>query len=419
MQSSTLRKLLVGACVGVLMACTGSTGPAGPAGPAGPQGPAGVKGNDGAQGATGPEGPAGPTGPAGLAGPTGPTGPQGPAGAPGAFNVSGGSGLSFTSPDLSLQSCASGQVLKVQTDGGWNCAAGGGNNASPNLMVDGLVFSSIPIGPANVTATTATWGPWSYFAYNTTSLAASVEDPPADLAAIVGNTWWARPYKVLRLKFSPGGGNNPGRLLQAIQASDKSVPVTTSAYVKLVAGQITIGMEGSTTVASNTTWQRVSSTQAAPTRTLGGAYGFTAQGGVYTEVLIALPKVELGDTATAWIDAPWGNAGTPINTVAGGLPISAPAGSFVTTGRRVLLTASGSGFAGGGQQIGMSVAIDGTIRGYVKGYTNESASHKAFPPLSLVLTDMPAGSHSLQLASWNGTATDANDFFTVTFVELP
>lgn len=419
MKSASLRRLLVGACVGAIMACTGSTGPAGPAGPAGPQGPAGSKGADGAQGATGPEGPAGLAGATGPAGPSGPQGPSGPAGTPGAFNVSGGSGLSFTSPDLSLKSCASGQSLKVQADGGWDCGTGGGGTTSPNLMVDGLYFSSIPAGPTNVTADTS-WGPWSYFAYNTTTFTISVEAPPADLNTILGNTWWPRPYRVLHLKFSPGGGgSNPGRLLQAIQASDKPGAVTTSAYVKVIAGQVTVGMEGSSTVVTNATWQRVSSTQAAPTRTLGGAYGFTAQGGVYTEVLIALPKVELGDSPTAWLDAPWGNAGTVFNMQPGGLGAGI-SGTFVTTGKRVLVTASGSGYiTGSGSQIGMSITIDTAIKGYAKSYSNEVLSHKAFTTSSLVLPDLAAGTHTVTLAAWNGTSTDFNDFFTVSFVELP
>jgi hypothetical protein len=330
--------------------------------------------------------------------------------------VAGGTGLTMNAAALSLQSCAAGQVLKVQTDGGWDCASSGGSSASPNLMVDGQVFSSIPTGPTNVTSGTS-WGPWTYTANDTSTLAISVEDAPTDLTAIVGVSGGARPYKVLHLKFTTSGATG-GRVMQTPQASDKAVHVTTSAYVKVLSGQLTLGPVGSTSAVSNAAWQRVSATDAAPARTLGGSYGFSAQGGVTTEVLLALPKVELGDTATAWIDAPWGAAGQIFTNQQGPLPLLSGTGTFVTTGRRVVVILSGTArttLYG----MGVNVSIDSVVRGTTSWVSQESNSNKAFPTMTLLLTDLGPGTHFLRITALTGTDSDPNDSFNVTYFELP
>lgn len=177
--------------------------------------------------------------------------------------------------------------------------------AGPNLLEDTLALSAIPPGQTNVTAFAA-YGPWSYYPYNTATASFTVEDPEAALLAIVqpgSPPWWPRTFKMLRLKFAPTGATE-GRLLQAALASDKSGPVTMSAYVRVISGGLSVGQEGSWALYRNATWTRVATTHNAPSRTLGGAYGFGAEGNVFTEALVALPKLEFGSVATPYSEAP-------------------------------------------------------------------------------------------------------------------
>jgi hypothetical protein len=116
-----------------------------------------------------------------------------------------------------------------------------------------------------------------------------------------------------------------------------------------------------------------------------------------------------GITSTKW------NVTQILNNQVGPLPITST--SFTTNGGTLLIAASGSGYNGG--QIGMSIAVDGVIRGYAKTYSNEGASHKAFVPVQLVVTGITAGSHTITLAAWNSTASDGNDFYNITVTELP
>jgi hypothetical protein len=105
------------------------------------------------------------------------------------------------------------------------------------------------------------------------------------------------------------------------------------------------------------------------------------------------------------------------DAIAGPLPRTSAA--FTTGGGTLVLFASGSGFASGVQKIGMEIRIDGAVKGHAKSYTNEPNSHKAFTTNLLVIAGIPAGSHTVTLATWNNTLTDSNDFFTATVLELP
>jgi hypothetical protein len=105
-----------------------------------------------------------------------------------------------------------------------------------------------------------------------------------------------------------------------------------------------------------------------------------------------------------------------IDMVTGSLPVR---GTFSSNGGQFMVIASGSGWGNSGAaQIGMSISIDGTVHGYAKSFTNEGGSHKAFVMNPLVVGVIGAGNHTVTLSSWNGTATDYNDFYSVTIVEF-
>ena len=91
----------------------------------------------------------------------------------------------------------------------------------------------------------------------------------------------------------------------------------------------------------------------------------------------------------------------------------------------MLIIASGSGWTRTPGKIGMSIAVDGTIKGYANSYSNETYSHKAFTTNPLVVSGIAAGKHTITLAPlfgglapFGGTVTDVNDFFSVTVLEF-
>ena len=102
----------------------------------------------------------------------------------------------------------------------------------------------------------------------------------------------------------------------------------------------------------------------------------------------------------------------------GALPLSTV---FTSSGGTLLLFASGSGFRNNGAGIlGMMVRIDDMVMADVKAFTNETGSHKAFPPSFSVVTSIGAGSHTLDLIPLDAnTRTDFNDYFNVMVLELP
>lgn len=92
--------------------------------------------------------------------------------------------------------------------------------------------------------------------------------------------------------------------------------------------------------------------------------------------------------------------------------------NFVTTGGRVLLMVSGSGYGAAAANMVIDVNVDGTNVTTLETTTNEAASHKAFPTRFLMMA-LPAGTHTVRLAARSGTTTDLNDRFSVGVIELP
>jgi hypothetical protein len=99
----------------------------------------------------------------------------------------------------------------------------------------------------------------------------------------------------------------------------------------------------------------------------------------------------------------------------GALPLTA---NFTSQGGRLLVTVSGSGYRAAAGTIGMTVSIDGTPIGDVKSFTNEPSSHKAFVARQFVVQTVAAGTHAILLEPLAGTASDLNDYFTATILEL-
>ena len=129
-------------------------------------------------------------------------------------------------------------------------------------------------------------------------------------------------------------------------------------------------------------------------------------------------NVATGDVAVAAeINSPRFKATTLMSSRPGALPLSTV---FASSGGTLLVFASGSGFRGAAGVMGMMMRIDGLVMSDIKAFTNESNSHKAFPPSFTVVTSIGAGAHTLDLIPRDGgTATDFNDFFNVMVLELP
>lgn len=122
------------------------------------------------------------------------------------------------------------------------------------------------------------------------------------------------------------------------------------------------------------------------------------------------------DLTTAKIRSPMWRVIRVFEAAAGPMVKSA---GFTSNGGMMMIFASGSGWLGtGAGQIGMSVKVDGVVRGFSRGYTNEPGSHKTFVPVLLV-EGIPAGSHTLTLEPIGVTLSDGNDFYNVTIVEMP
>ena len=88
-----------------------------------------------------------------------------------------------------------------------------------------------------------------------------------------------------------------------------------------------------------------------------------------------------------------------------------------------MIFASGSGrLASAPGQIGMQILIDNIVQGHAWSYVNENASHHTFASNALVVSNIGAGLHQLQLAPLltpNNTYWDEFDYFNVTVLELP
>jgi hypothetical protein len=86
----------------------------------------------------------------------------------------------------------------------------------------------------------------------------------------------------------------------------------------------------------------------------------------------------------------------------------------------VLLVVAASAYSTVAGSLDLSIQLDGVIIGHVQGYTNETGSHKTLVPRTFTITPPPtAGSHTIGLLYGNATTTsDANDYYSVTVVEM-
>jgi len=95
--------------------------------------------------------------------------------------------------------------------------------------------------------------------------------------------------------------------------------------------------------------------------------------------------------------------------------------SFTATGANpVLILVSGSAYLSAGAAtllMDVSIQLDGVVIGHLLEYTNELGSHKAFPTRAFYVPTVTAGTHTVGLIPLNA-ATDANDAFTATVIEL-
>jgi hypothetical protein len=120
---------------------------------------------------------------------------------------------------------------------------------------------------------------------------------------------------------------------------------------------------------------------------------------------------------TGTLRSPMWNVTQVLKQKRGPMPVS---GTFQSSGGTLLLFASGSGFRSGIATMGMAIKLDGTQVSSATTWSNVEKAHHAFVAESLVLTGIAAGNHTIQLApSPADTISDANDYFSVTVLELP
>jgi hypothetical protein len=120
-------------------------------------------------------------------------------------------------------------------------------------------------------------------------------------------------------------------------------------------------------------------------------------------------KGDKGDGVTASVKEVFGNR-------AGALPLT---GALTTTGGRLLITASGSGYrTATAGTIGFDITIDGTPVGALNFFTNEAGSHRTVPARTLVIQDLIGGNHEIKISAQADTMTDGNDYFHLTVMEL-
>jgi hypothetical protein len=146
----------------------------------------------------------------------------------------------------------------------------------------------------------------------------------------------------------------------------------------------------------------------------------------YAEKALSLLRLP-GETGTGKISSPMWQASQPIANQTGPLPKQ---GAFITRGGTVLLFASGSGKTDksstpgnterSGILLGMKVIVDNQEKGQAKIHSDFKNDHSAFVSCPLVITGLSPGLHVVRLENLNNdTATDTEDFFNVTIMELP
>jgi hypothetical protein len=108
-----------------------------------------------------------------------------------------------------------------------------------------------------------------------------------------------------------------------------------------------------------------------------------------------------------------------LDAMPGPIPTGGLTAMYTSSGGPLVLVVSGSAWATAATLLDVAVQFDGQVVGHLKEYTNEAASHKAFPTRVLTPATTPtAGPHTIGLLVGAGTTVDATDFFSVTVVEL-
>jgi hypothetical protein len=118
------------------------------------------------------------------------------------------------------------------------------------------------------------------------------------------------------------------------------------------------------------------------------------------------------------IKSPLWNITGVFDRKAGPLPVS---GTFTSGGGTLIVFVGGTAFRAAAGMLSLIVTIDNdNTRNFMDVYTNEQYSHKSFPSAALTYYGIRAGTHTLKIDVWAGSAlTDYNDRFYATVLELP
>jgi hypothetical protein len=108
-----------------------------------------------------------------------------------------------------------------------------------------------------------------------------------------------------------------------------------------------------------------------------------------------------------------------MDVVNGPLPAAGKTATFTTVGGIVTLLVSGSGFAANVQTaMELDVSVDGQPIGWLRQFTSEANTHRAFPTRIITVPTLAAGSHTVTIAPTANTSTDGNDWFSATAFEM-
>ncbi|MBD2142560.1 hypothetical protein H6F39_14620 [Anabaena sp. FACHB-1250] len=102
----------------------------------------------------------------------------------------------------------------------------------------------------------------------------------------------------------------------------------------------------------------------------------------------------------------------------GPLPIS---DKFTTSGGSLVIIFTGTTYVSSVSLMGIKLTIDNNENNsaFIEAYTNEINSHKSLPTSVIFRTAISAGEHTLKIEKGANTATDVNDLFYATVLELP
>jgi hypothetical protein len=125
----------------------------------------------------------------------------------------------------------------------------------------------------------------------------------------------------------------------------------------------------------------------------------------------------LADRVTALEAASAKSSATALSGAVGDVPVRTV--TFTASGANpILLIVSESAFSATAGTLDISVQFDGLIIGHLLGYANEISSHRALPTRTFTVATPTAGTHTVGLLRNAPTATDGNDYFSVTVIEL-